>query len=203
MEIQQAGIEFGDPSSQKWALVQLARKQRDSGGRAQQVRDQLSQLLYGLALDLSQLQSYRAKLLQALDLADQLTDIPGNLSLDEGRIPGDKKIYRLGSVVWHPTKITHNPLTTSAEHQIHNLTLINNMERAVAAMTSRDRLVVHKVGIVVASNFEGVEAGADQIELTSSGFEVLHDPGPDNVVHLRLPPRFPSQADFISMGAKR
>lgn len=203
MEIKQAGIEFGDLSAQKWALVQLARKQRFSGGRAEQVREQLSQLLYGLDLDLGQLQSYRSKLLQALDLADQLTELPGEVSLEEGRIPADKKIYRMGALVWHPTQVTHNPVTTSAEHQIHNLALLNNMERAVEAMTSSGRRVVHRVGIVVASNFEGVRAGADEVELSSTGFEVLHDPGPENVVHLRLPPRFPSHADFITAGVRK
>lgn len=201
MEINAAGLESsGDLSSQKWAMVQVSRRQRAlRGRRADEVKEELSQLLYGLDLDLGQLQSYRMKLLTALDLADELASFGGNLNLDQGRVSAEKRIFRMGNAIWHPGKPPENPITSTAEHQLHSLQVVSNLERLRKSIPQGERRTAYSVGIVVARNFEGVRAGADEVQLTSGGFQALTDP--DKVVHLRLPPRFPREADFLSLAA--
>ena len=205
MEINAAGLESsGDlSSSQKWAMVQVSRRQRAlRGRRADEVKEELSQLLFGLDLDLGQLQSYRMKLLTALDLADELSQFSGNLDLSHGRVSAEKRLFRMGGAIWHPGKPPEKPITSSAEHQLHSLQVVSNLDRLQRSIPKGERRVFHSVGIVVARNFEGVRAGADEVQLTNQGFDALTSPDDDGrVVHLRLPPRFPREADFLSLAA--
>lgn len=200
MEIQDLGLDLStNLSSHKWALVQVSRARRkDVTQRVEDVRTQLSQLLYGLNLDVSQIYQYRVELLKALELADSME---GEHPLpDLKRTPAEQRLYRVGGVIWTPGSKPKESFTPSAEHQIHSHKLLETHRKLGALGETGVRRAIHTVGIVLAHNLEGTRAGEDVVEMTDHGVHVLTDPSQvGQVATLRLPPRFPREVEMLAL----
>ncbi|MBI3923980.1 MAG: hypothetical protein HY319_00415 [Armatimonadetes bacterium] len=200
MEIQETNVHVGTSLSQQhqWAMYQVSRARRSLVmSKVEQVKSQLSELLYGLNLDIGELYQYRTRLMSALTLADDLQS--GELpELSRLVTPRTNKVYQVGPVLWRPN-ITHEPpLEFSAEHALHSRKLLQVGRAYARTNQDTERSPVHTLEIVVAQGLEGFRSGADVVEMTRGGIHAMNEPG--QVVHLRLPPRFPREAEILQLG---
>ncbi|MCA9796441.1 MAG: hypothetical protein KC910_31755 [Candidatus Eremiobacteraeota bacterium] len=202
MEIQDLGLNLStNLSPQKWGLLQVSRARRSaSSRRVEEVRERLSELLFGLNLDLGELYAYRTRILDAINLAENLEGGLELPNLDDFRTPAEQKLYRIGGLIWTPQPRPADAIQVTAEHQLHTHKLLETHRRLGALGDDGERSVVHQVGIVVAHLQEGKRMGSDVVEMTHTGFEVLTDPGQaTQVARLRLPPRFPREAEILAL----
>lgn len=186
----------------RWAMLQLSRplrQQRDE--RKNQIQEQLSQLLFGVDLSPDELRLYKARLIDAISRVDQLEQ-SGLLNL--GRqlaIPKDNIMLQVGGMTWLPTKTPNKVLDLSPTQELHSRNLAKAVGTALALNPKSVRSSFHSVGIVVAQGSEGVRVGEDKVELTQWGIKIMNTQDYPKVSHLRLPPRYPTQAEMVQFRA--
>ena len=201
MSINISGSDFGT-SLDRWAVVQTTRQ-----ARAQKLKDKdhihqrLGDLLYGLDLDIEELRNYRARLVQALNQVDRLESSVTLPPLDNALITRQQMLVKTGGAVWSPREITNKLVEVAPVQRL----IEHRLAKAVSTRFSLDPMSAprsfHSVGIVVASGTEGVRQGSDRVELSGWGMEIMSKKDYPKVAKLRLPPRFPSQAEIVKFRA--
>lgn len=185
-----------------WATSQVGHEARRNRVQRQQVvKERLSELLFGLELNLEEMAQYRARLVQALVCVDDIASDSSLPPITPAKVPRDQVILRTGGVNWRPFQITEKLVDISPTQRL----LEHSLAKAVQAQISLNPMSVprcyHTVGIVVAQGSEGVRYGEDRVELSSWGFEIMDAKDYPEVARLRLPPRFPSQAEIVKFRA--
>lgn len=199
MAIGGVSLGFGDLSHWAQELSPEARVQRVS--RQKVVQERLSELLFGLELNLEEMAQYRSRLVQALVNVDELTSESRVPSIKAAHVPREQILLRTGGMGWRPFPVTERLVEASPSQRL----LERSLAKAVQTQISLDPLSVprsfHSVGIIVAQGGEGTRYGADRVELSSWGFNIVAAGDYPQVARLRLPPRFPSQADIVRFRA--
>ena len=200
MEITLQGGSAG--SLDRWALLQLSkplRQQRDL--RKVDIQEQLSQLLFGVDLSPGELQLYRARLLDAISRVDQL-EHSGLLSVSPKlAIPRSNLMMQVGTIGWLPSTQISKTVEATPAHEIHSRNLAKALGTALALNPKSAHQSFHSVGIVVAQGSEGVRWGEDKVELTQWSLKIMNAKDFPQVARLRLPPRFPTQAEMVQFRA--
>ena len=182
----------------KWALLQfsrLARQERQE--RRSEVHDRLSQLLFGVDLNPDELTLYRARLLDAISRVEALENQirlqpPGDL-----QIPRSKVMMRVGDMAWLPAKQSTKVIDISPAHQIHSRNIAKTLKTLYSLNPKSVHRSFHAVGIIVAQGSEGTRWGEDRVELSQWGMDVGSSQDYPKIARLRLPPRFPTQAEMV------
>lgn len=202
-EIGHLGVSGGGIDSlERWALAQFsppARTQRKH--RKEQVQEELSQLLFGVDLSPGELQIYRARLLDAIARVDgleqgKLLTMGGQLS-----VPRSKMMVTVGGMGWLPAERTQKSVEVSAEHEIHSRNLARTLRTSLALDPKSVHRDFHAVGIVVARGADGVRWGEDKVQLSQWGLDIVNSQDYPKVARLRLPPKFPTQAEMVKFRA--
>lgn len=181
-----------------WAAAEIgleARRQRVE--RQKVVQERLSELLFGLELNADEMAQYRARLVQALVCVDELADEAAAPNIAPARVPKEQLLLQTGGLGWRPFPVTEKLVEVSASQRL----LERSLAKAVHAQISLDPQSAprsyHSVGIVVAQGEQGQHHGEDRVELSGWGFEIMDAQEYPQIARLRLPPRFPSQADIV------
>lgn len=182
----------------KWALVQFSRTARkERAERRSEVHDQLSHLLFGVDLNPDELTLYRARLMDAISKVEALENQIRLKPKGELAIPRSNVMMRVGDMAWLPAKQSTKIVDISAAHQIHS----RNMAKTLSTLYSLNPKSVHRshhaVGIIVAQGSEGTRWGEDRVELSQWGLDVVSSGDFPKIARLRLPPRFPTQAEMV------
>lgn len=185
-----------------WATSEVGTQaRRNRVERQKVVQERLSELLFGLELNLEEMAQYRARLVQALVSVDDIANDSKLPAIAPARVPRDQILLRTGGMSWRPFPITNRLVDVSPSQRL----LERSLARAVHTQMSLDPMSVprsfHSVGIVVAQGSEGTRYGEDKVELSSWGYDIMSAQDYPQVVRLRLPPRFPSQADIVRFRA--
>lgn len=202
-DIAQLGVGgSGIDSLERWALAQFsppARNQRRQ--RKEQVQEELSQLLFGVDLSPGDLQVYKARLLEAIARVDGLEQ--GRILTLDGDIavPRSKMMVTVGAMGWLPAEHTSKSIEVSAEHELHSRNLARTLSTALALDPKSVHRDFHAVGVVVARGTEGVRWGEDKVQLSQWGLDIVKAGDYPKVARLRLPPKFPTQAEMVSFRA--
>lgn len=194
------GSHLGDLN--QWASSEIGSDARRSRVQRQKVvQERLSELLFGLELNLEEMAQYRTRLVQALISVDDISGDSVVPSVAPTRVPRDQILLRTGGMSWRPFPVTEKLVDVSPSQRL----LERSLARAVHTQMSLDPMSVprsyHSVGIVVAQGAEGTRYGEDKVELSSWGFDIMAAQDYPQVVRLRLPPRFHSQADIVRFRA--
>jgi hypothetical protein len=192
----------GIDSLERWALAQFSaqvRQKRQS--ETARVQDELSQLLFGVDLDPGQLKEYRARLLDAIARVDGLEQdrilrLGGELS-----VPRSKMMMTVGGMGWLPSKTTLKSIEVTPAQEIHSRNLAKTLQTVLAQNPKSVPRDFHTVGIVVARGAEGERWGQDKVQLSQWGLDIVHAKDYPSVARLRLPPRFPTQAEMVQFRA--
>jgi hypothetical protein len=192
----------GVGSLERWALAQFsgpARQKRQH--RTEKVQDELSQLLFGVELDPGELKQYRARLMDAIARVDGLEQgkilkLGGDLS-----VPRSKMMMTVGGMGWLPSKSAVKSIEVSPAQEIHSRDLAKTLQTALAQNPKSVHRDFHAVGIVVARGGEGVRWGEDKVQLSQWGMDIVHAKDYPSVARLRLPPKFPTQAEMVKFRA--
>lgn len=186
----------------QWASQDIgivARRNRSK--RQEVVQQRLTELLFGLELNIEEMSQYRARLLQALVGVDDVINEPAVPNISTARVGRSEQVFKTGGIGWRPFKITQRAVEVSGGQRLMEVSLA----RAIKLQHSLDPQSIgrpiHSVGIVVARGSEGVRQGEDLIELSSWGYEVMENRDFPKISQLRLPPRFPNQIDFMRLCA--
>lgn len=197
------GIQGGNVGGlDRWAIVQSTRAARLKNLEKKNfVQERLSELLYGLDLDLEEMTNYRARLVQALanvDSIEQQVQVP---SLERAKISRDDLMLRTGGTIWKPFPVTQKLVEIKPVQRILQGKLARAVATHIALNPKSEPKSFHTVGIVVAQGAEGVRQGSDKVELTGWGMEIMSAKDYPKVARLRLPPRYPSQAEIVKFRA--
>ena len=82
-------------------------------------------------------------------------------------------------------------------HRLHSRNLARTLQTVYLQNPKSVHKSYHTVGIVVAQGGEGTRWGEDRVELTRWGLDVVSAKDYPKVARLRLPPRFPTQAEMV------
>lgn len=192
------GSQLADLS--QWATTEIGMEARQQRVRRQKVvQERLSELLFGLELNLEEMALYRARLLQALVTVEDIGAESVMPSVQSARVPRDQILMRAGGMAWRPFPVTEKLVEVSPSQRL----LERSLARAVQVQASLDPRSeprsFHSVGIVVARGGEGTRHGADRVELSGVGYDLMAARDYPQVAQLRLPPRYPSQADIVRL----
>lgn len=196
------GVSLGLGDLGHWAQSELSPQARVQRNQRQKiVQERLSELLFGLELNLEEMAQYRSRLVQALVSVDDLANESSLPSIAPARVPKEKILLHTGGIGWRPFPVSERLVEASPTQRL----LERSLAKAVRTQLSLDPLSVprsfHTVGIIVAQGAEGTRYGADRVELSSWGYEIVTTGDYPQVARLRLPPRFPSQADIVRFRA--
>ncbi len=196
------GVSLGLGDLGHWAQNELSPEARVQRVQRQKVvQERLSELLFGLELNLEEMAQYRARLVQALVNVDDLTSEAKLPSIAPARVPREKILLHTGGLGWRPFPVTERLVEASPTQRL----LERSLAKAVQTQISLDPLSeprsFHSVGVIVAQGAEGTRHGADRVELSSWGYQIVAAQDYPQIARLRLPPRFPSQADIIHFRA--
>lgn len=186
----------------QWATAEIGLEARQQRVRRQKmVQERLSELLFGLELNLEEMAQYRARLLQALVTVDDIAAESLMPPISSARVPREQILMRAGGMAWRPFPVTEKLVEVSPSQRL----LERSLARAVHVQTSLDPRSeprsFHTVGIVVAQGGEGTRYGEDRVELSGLGYDLMAARDYPQVARLRLPPRYPSQADIVRLRA--
>ncbi len=188
--------------------------------RARVAQENLSKILFGSDLSADELQAYRARLMRAMDLSDNLEDMDDRLpEVKEKPVGGPRGSYHVGSVRWTPApefqlKPPPDSITTSPLQQVHSVSLLERINACsdcgVAKGPDRtecgqcgavERQRVSRVGIFVAAAGEMEEAGEDAVDLSYAGLQKLTEPRHGaELVSTRMPPRHMRRFEMLKLG---
>ncbi len=204
MALGQISFGGGDAGSlDRWAIVQASKHGRaEQTERQKLVTERLSELLFGLELNLEEMAQYRGRLVEALGQIDKIESETSLRPLNPPtRIPRDEMLLRLGGMNWRPFEVSQKTLEIPPAQKIFRTTLAKAVKNHIALNPKSEPRAFHEVGIVVAQGTEGTRQGSDRVELSSWGLAVISSQDYPQVAQLRLPPRFPSQAEIVSFRA--
>lgn len=165
--------------------------------RKEDVQERLGQLLFGVDLSPDELRLYRGRLMDAIarvEALEQELEIPApeNLSL-----PRSKMMITVGKLGWLPSEQTHRTVDVTPSHKIHSRNLAKNLKTLMALDPRSVHQSFHTVGVVVARGAEGTRWGEDKVELSRWGLDIVNKGDFPKVARLRLPPRFPTEAEMV------
>lgn len=202
-DISQLGVFGGGVGSlEKWALAQFSAPARQKRKlQTERVQNELSQLLFGVDLDPGELQHYRLRLLEAIARVDDLEqgkvlNLGGDLS-----VPRSGMMMTVGGMGWLPARTTTKSVEVTPVQEIHSRNLAKTLQTALAQNPKSIHRDFHCVGIVVARGAEGERWGEDKVQLSQWGLDVVRARDYPSVAKLRLPPRFPTQAEMVQFRA--
>ncbi|MFA7484195.1 MAG: hypothetical protein WC314_27115 [Vulcanimicrobiota bacterium] len=202
-EISSLGIGgAGVDTLERWALAQFtapARMQRAQ--RKERIHEELSQLLFGVDLSPGELRLYRARLLEAIARVDDLERAEFFLPERNLSVPRARMMMPVSGIGWLPSEQTTRTVEVSAAHEVHSRNLAKTLQTALALNPKSVHRDFHCVGIVMARGGEGVRWGEDKVQLSQWGLSVVNAQDYPKVAKLRLPPRFPSQAEMVQFRA--
>lgn len=187
--------------------------------RARVAQENLSKLLFGADLSPEEMQSYRARLMRAMDLTDNLEDLDDRLpEIKEKAVAGPRGSYHVGSVQWQPPpefqlKPPPDAITTSPLQQVHNVSLLERINACQDCGLAKgpdktecgqcgavERQRVSRVGIFVASAGQMEEMGEDAIDLSYQGLQKLTEPRHGaEMVSTRMPPRHVRRYEMLKL----
>lgn len=186
----------------QWAHAELQPSARqDRGQRQHVVQQRLSELLFGLELNLEEMAQYRNRLLQALVCVDEITADSSLPNPSSARIAPTQQILKMGSLGWRPFPITERLIDVSPTQRLLERSLARAVKIQHALDPKSKSYSFHSIGIIVAQGSEGLRVGEDRVELSSWGYEVMEAKDYPQIVRLRLPPRYPTKTDIIKLYA--
>lgn len=186
----------------KWALVQfsrLARQERQE--RRSEVHDRLSQLLFGVDLDPNELTLYRARLMDAISKVEALEQQIRLKPQSPLAIPRNNTMMRVGDMAWLPARQITRTVDITPGQQLHSRSLAKTLQTVYSLNPKSVHRSFHAVGIIVARGSEGTRYGEDRVELSQWGMDVVSSQDYPKIARLRLPPRFPTQAEMVKFRA--
>ena len=200
MEIGISGANVG--GLDRWAIVQTTRAARTrSAEKKTLVQERLSELLFGLDLDLEEMREYRSRLVSALaqvDSIEQELQVPG---LEAAKINRQDLLLKTGGNIWKPFPVTTKLVEVKPVQRIMEGRLAKFLQTRLSLDPKSEPRSFHSVGIIVAQGTEGKRHGSDRVELTGWGMEVMTKKDYPKIARLRLPPRYPSHAEIVKFNA--
>ncbi len=154
---------------------------------------QISELLYGLQLEMKDLLEYRVRLSEALQ---RLQDVQAPLQTPtQGLItPREKRVFQVGSVAWQPPPLTISDPYSATPEQVF---VARKLARLQQFFAHEEEGLSHKVQIKVQAGTASLKRGSDEIRLSSAGLAALQSGQDPPVKVLRLPPRFHRKVDIL------
>lgn len=200
MEIGISGSNVG--GLDRWAMMQTTRAARLRQAKKKTVvQERLSELLFGLDLDMEEMREYRSRLVSALAQVDSIENQTVVPSLKKAKISRDDLLLCTGGMIWKPFPVTTNLVEVKPIQRIMEQRLGKFLETLVSLNPKSEPRSFHSVGIVVAQGSEGMRHGSDRVELTGWGMQVMSAKDYPKVARLRLPPSYPSQAQIVKFRA--
>ena len=100
-------------------------------------------------------------------------------------------------MAWLPAKQSTKVIDISPAHQIHSRNIAKTLKTLYSLNPKSVHRSFHAVGIIVAQGSEGTRWGEDRVELSQWGMDVVSSQDYPKIARLRLPPRFPTQAEMV------
>ena len=154
---------------------------------------QISELLYGLQLEMKDLLEYRVRLSEALQ---RLQDVQAPLQTPTQNliVPREKRIHQVGSIAWQPPPLHISDPYSATPQQVF---VARKLARLQQFFAHEEDGMSHKVAIKLQAGTASLKRGSDEIRLSAQGLAALQSGEDPPVKVLRLPPRFHRRVDIL------
>jgi hypothetical protein len=194
MEIGELQVSIGSGSAGgvdwNWLQQQVRGAARP---RLEQLRGELGQLLFGVALSPEQMLEYRVKLAEVLELLEHLEQpvapVPSDLI-----VPRSQRLFPVGALGWQPAPVLFGEPYAATPTQVLEKRKIAELHRL---LQRGQEVCTHAVQIRLTQGLQVREGGSDTVLLSPGGLHELTHPTTPPVTVLRLPPRVFKQVDIL------